>query len=327
MDDSVLQHESSSISPILYSKGKHRAYSPGYPRSPTAEANSSRRQHIYNSVSKPHDPAPSMYSSAPIAPTVYRSRKHRLQHVSETESDEETFRSHKRVRVHRDASHALATEVISISSDNGLSSDNTNVPVKRLRQAFSMIKRVPMDVLSISSDEDEEESSLDENKPSPSSEDSMSNFIVTDGDQSSSPPPSVREIRDNIRRAIIHIRKDDAASERSADEMNMLIAVITEPAYLVITMDTGGRKSLSWMVPSVMDESARSIVVCPFVALLDDQYATAAAAGLQCHKYCVSNIVPNNVQILFVQVEHCSSEAFLRYDYPYTTLMRLKPLV
>jgi hypothetical protein len=61
-----------------------------------------------------------------------------------------------------------------------------------------------------------------------------------------------------------------------------------------------------------MDEEARSIVVCPFVSSLDEQHRTTAASGLRCHNYCISKVIPDNVQILFMQVEDCSSDAFAR---------------
>ncbi|KAG2108232.1 uncharacterized protein F5147DRAFT_773815 [Suillus discolor] len=46
------------------------------------------------------------------------------------------------------------------------------------------------------------------------------------------------------------------------------------------------------------------------MALLDQQFMDTASTGLRCHNYCVSKVVPENVQILFVQVEHCSSQVF-----------------
>lgn len=334
---SVIQHEPSSISPIVYSKGKHKADLPDNPRPSTTGVDLTYTDH---SISQLHDSVPSISSSAPIAHTVYRSRKHRLQNVNETESDERTSRSHKRVRIRRDGGRkALPMEVISISSDDELSIVDNNEPLQQLPQAFTTTKRAPTNIMRISSGEDksslhENQSSLDASQSSldndyrrPSSEDSMSNFIVADGGQPSSPPPSVRDIRRNIRGAIIHITKDDNAREKGTNQMNMLIAVMTEHTDLVITMKTGGGKSMLWMVPSVMDQGARSIVVCPSVSLLCEQYTTAADTGLRCHNYCMSKMVPNNVQILFVRAEDCQSEAFSRYENSDITLKGLKPLM
>jgi superfamily II DNA helicase RecQ len=74
-------------------------------------------------------------------------------------------------------------------------------------------------------------------------------------------------------------------------------------------MKTGGGKSMLWMVPHQLEEDAKSIVVCPFVALLNEQYENTTASGLRCHKFSDHN-VPDDVQVLFMQVEHCASERF-----------------
>jgi hypothetical protein len=189
--------------------------------------------------------------------------------------------------------HQVSIDVASVSSADELSSVDSDIPLRRLKTRGSRTN-VPIEVTSVSSD------------------DSMSHFIVYDSSQPSSPPSAVRDIREEIRRAIRHIRNDDAAKEKSAAQMNVLIAVMTADTDLVITMKTGGGKSMSWMVPSVMDEEARSIVVCPFVSSLDEQHRTTAASGLRCHNYCISKVIPDNVQILFMQVEDCSSDAFAR---------------
>lgn len=180
-----------------------------------------------------------------------------------------------------------------IDSDNGASVSDSK-PLQSLLRTRPSRRKVPVDVSSVSSN------------------DSMSNFIVADKSQSSSPPSAIRDIREEIRCAIRHIRQDDTAREKTAAQMDMLIAVLTAPTDLVITMKTGGGKRMLWMVPSVMDDDYRSIVVCPFVALLNEQYESTAATGLRCHKYCTSKKVPDDVQILFVQVEHCSSHSFAR---------------
>jgi hypothetical protein len=341
------QDVSSSISPIAVSRGKQSAYGRSKLRpfsrkvvaSPESRgAHSAKSSSIspITDVTRKRTGMPlvrvvsqdwasiiSSSSSAPVAPVVYRTRKHKLEEVSETESDERPSRSLKRLR-------RLPIDVISISSDADPSDLNDSVPLKRRRTSRSAWRKVPIEVTRLSSDEDE--SSPDENVPlkrhqrtrtrqnmsvgvaSLASNDSISQFIVADGSQPSSPPTASRDIREEIRCAIRLIRKDDTAREKSDAQMSVLIAVMTAPTDLVVTMKTGGGKSMSWMVPSVMDDDSRSIVVCPFVALLDQQYKATAATGLRCHNYCLSKTVPENVQILFLQVEHCSSHSFARYE-------------
>jgi hypothetical protein len=81
-------------------------------------------------------------------------------------------------------------------------------------------------------------------------------------------------------------------------------------------MKIGGGKSMLWMVPSVMDKEVKSIMVCPFMVLLEEQYSKAVTAGLRCHNYTLSKSVLESVQILFLQVKHCSSQTFARYEPP-----------
>lgn len=254
--------------------------------------------------------------------TVSRTNKRAAHEKRSLEDVEEYSGRPKRAR-------KLSVEVTDTSSDEDLSGLDT-ISLKRLRGPRTMVTNAPIDCISLSSSD--EESSPDENMPMQhihrtqasvhqASTDvasllfgdcTTSKSSIADCGKPSLSPSAVHDIREDIRCAIRHIRKDDSAREKSAAQMNVLVAIMTACTDLVITMRTGGGKSMSWMVPSVMDEDARSIVVCPFVALLDQQYRTTAATGLRCHNYCVSKDIPENAQILFAQVEHCSSHAFSR---------------
>ncbi|KAG0695630.1 hypothetical protein DFH29DRAFT_1005302 [Suillus ampliporus] len=208
------------------------------------------------SITQPHSSVSSPSSSPSVVPMAYR-KHHRLQHISETDDDEEAPRK-----------------------------------LRRLRRPSTSAPDSQMETISISSDDD------------------LSSFIVPDSGLPSSPPPAVQEVRNSIQRAIRQIMKDPTAAEKSREQMNALVAIMTETHDLVITMKTGGGKSMLWMVPPVLDEAEKCIVVCPYVALLQEQYTKTAATGLHCHDYTASKEVPENVQVLFVQVENCSSQAF-----------------
>jgi superfamily II DNA helicase RecQ len=130
------------------------------------------------------------------------------------------------------------------------------------------------------------------------------------------PPPAVREIREDIRKVIRKIMNDPTMKEKSRAQMDTLIMVQTETRDIMIAIKMGRGKSKLWMVPSVMDEEVKSIVVCPFMALLEEQYSKAVTARLRCHNYSLSKSVLENIQILFLQVEHCSSQTFARYEQP-----------
>jgi hypothetical protein len=271
---SIDQPKSSSISTIADRKGKRKVYNAGQPQPSAAGVND-------DCIAQPRSSAASESSPGPVAPLIYRNRKHALEHVSETEAEEEeSSRSLKRLRRHQTSVQKVDMDVISLSSsDDGPSAQTTNT-----------------------------------NNIDLSSGDDLLDFIVPDSSRPSSPPLAVMEIRQQVRDAIRYLMQDPTATEKNQAQMDAIVAVLTETRDVMIIMKTGGGKSILWMVPSVLDDEAKSIVVCPFVALLEEQYAKAAAAGLRCHNYSHSKDVPGNVQILFVQVEHCSSEVFARYE-------------
>lgn len=190
-------------------------------------------------------------------------------------------------------------------------SDDNDEPrtLKRLRRPNTPGSKVNQDVISLLSTDDEDNSDSRSIDSFPDVEDDSGSFIIDDGDMPSSPPPAVQDIREQIRGAIRELRKEPSAMEKSRAQMDALIAVMTESSDLVITMKTGGGKSMLWMVPHQLEEDAKSIVVCPFVALLNEQYENTTSFGLRCHKFSDHN-VPDDVQVLFMQVEHCASERF-----------------
>jgi superfamily II DNA helicase RecQ len=121
--------------------------------------------------------------------------------------------------------------------------------------------------------------------------------------------------------------KNSYAKEKSAAQMKALLAVIYAKTDLLITMATGGGKSMLWLVPSYTSMATKSIVVCPFVSLLEEQYKKTIAFGIPCHNYTQSKAVPFNTQILFAQVENCASEEFARYVSLVLQTFLLLPIV
>lgn len=318
MDDLMFPSSSEiQVSPLADRKGKGRAYEPGQVPLKSKPYTSSTRERAddidkrqSSSISpfvdrkgkrKAHDQPPQLLldganddfpvqhqssaaSEASIGPVVtrqYRNRKHGLEPISQSEDeDQESSRS-----------------------------------LKRLRRHGTSVKPMDMDVISLSSSDHVSPSApaTSKNAMHLTSSDDLMDFIVDDSSRPSSPPPAVQDIRTRIRDAIRWIRKDSAAKEKSQAQMDALIAVVTETRDIMIAMKTGGGKSMLWMVPAVLNEDSKFMVVCPFVALLEEQYAKTSATGLRCHNYSLSKDVPENVQVLFVQVEHCSSERFARY--------------
>ena len=116
-------------------------------------------------------------------------------------------------------------------------------------------------------------------------------------------------LRENIRTVIQKLLKNPTASEKSKSQMEAILLVMRKQQDGLITMRTGGGKSMLWIVPPLLDPEARFIVVCPFTVLLNQQCELAQRHGLQAVRYGVEDI-PQDVQILFAQVEHVGCQKF-----------------
>jgi hypothetical protein len=302
-----------SISPIPDRKGKGRAYEPGQPVPSNSKVVPSRKRGRADSVYEP--------KSSSISPIVDRKRRMDANRTSQPQASASGIDDHPVVQPKSSMeSKSSAGPVVTRAHRKHIPADPHEMEdeekeqsrnLKRLRRhETSEDEKVDLDVISISSDEDGPSglfSSTDDFHLS-----SDDNFIVHDSSRPSSPPAAVQEMREQIREAIRYLRKDPTAKEMSHAQMDALVTVMTEPRDLMVTMKTGGGKSMLWMVPSALDDDIKSFVVCPFVALLEEQYAKAISTGLRCHNYSHSKDVPDNVQLLFVQVEHCSTERFAR---------------
>ena len=118
-------------------------------------------------------------------------------------------------------------------------------------------------------------------------------------------------LRGNIRSAIQKLLKSPTANEKSKSQMEAILLIMRKRQDGLITMRTGGGKSMLWLIPPLLDPEARFIVVCPFTVLLNQQCELAQRHGLQAIKYGVGDI-PQDVQILFVQVEHVGCQKFCK---------------
>ena len=115
-------------------------------------------------------------------------------------------------------------------------------------------------------------------------------------------------LRENIRNAIQKLLQNPTACEKSKSQMEAILLIMRKRQDALITMQTGGGRGMLWLKPPLLDPGARFIVVCPFTVLLDQQCELAQRHGLRAIQYGVGD-VPRDVQILFVQVEHCKEPA------------------
>lgn len=117
-------------------------------------------------------------------------------------------------------------------------------------------------------------------------------------------------VRGNVRGAIQTLVGNVGAREKNEAQMLGILMVMRSEEDAMVTMRTGGGKSMLWLVPALLDPKAKFIVVCPFTVLLDEQCEKALKAGIKAINYSQSRMVAADVQILFVQVEHVGSVSF-----------------
>ena len=119
------------------------------------------------------------------------------------------------------------------------------------------------------------------------------------------------DLQENIRHTLRELLNDPHAREKSRAQMLAIMAVMRREQDTVITIRTGGGKSMLWMIPPLLDESIHLIVVSPYSVLLDEQCQKATDAGLRAASFKLSKRPPKDTQILFVQVEHVSRKSAL----------------
>ncbi|KIK73276.1 hypothetical protein PAXRUDRAFT_21036 [Paxillus rubicundulus Ve08.2h10] len=141
--------------------------------------------------------------------------------------------------------------------------------------------------------------------------DSMDDFIVPDA-----PCDLGRQLQQcqpaGHAEAMGRISGTPHGKEKSAEQMDAIVAICRQRGDMLVVMRTGGGKSMLWEIPPLIGFEGISIVVCPFKILLDEQYERCDAAGVRSHNYSISKVVPENVQNIFVQVEHVGSDAFVQ---------------
>ena len=64
-----------------------------------------------------------------------------------------------------------------------------------------------------------------------------------------------------------------------------LQAIMQQKSPVVCIMGTGAGKSILFMLPAIMQDTGTSIVVVPFVALMEDLVTRAVAMGVDCIRF------------------------------------------
>ena len=91
-----------------------------------------------------------------------------------------------------------------------------------------------------------------------------------------------------------------------------LQAIIARQSRLVVVMQTGGGKSLLYMLPASCSRDSMTVVVVPLVSLLADQVRRCKQAGLRVAQWGESKAV-RLAQVVLVTPESAVTKAFGRF--------------
>ncbi|KAH6874264.1 P-loop containing nucleoside triphosphate hydrolase protein, partial [Thelonectria olida] len=106
-------------------------------------------------------------------------------------------------------------------------------------------------------------------------------------------------------------------SDKQAESMRSIMSLKTGQTAINV-LPTGAGKSILFMLPAVMRETGTSIVVVPFVALMEDLVTRATAMGVDCIRFRSSlnagrEGVPRAARLVVVSADIVSSAEFSSY--------------
>jgi hypothetical protein len=130
---------------------------------------------------------------------------------------------------------------------------------------------------------------------------------------SSSAASDWEDLQAQVRRGLQLVFGDRKAKEKSHEQLEYLVSCLRGNEDAVVIMATGGGKSAGWHVVAKLQPDVVSIVILPYVLLLQDQLQIADRLGIVAAQYKVTGpILPDGVQIVFVQPETVASKGFKR---------------
>jgi hypothetical protein len=132
--------------------------------------------------------------------------------------------------------------------------------------------------------------------------------LVPSTPESSFIPESTIEARarDGIRQVI----GDENAREKSAEQLEALVACLERKEDLNVVLGTGGGKSLLWQATAKLCPEDASIIVVPYKQLLAEHLAKSLSLGIVAFEYKSGCIIPDRFQNVFIQPEAMKGPGF-----------------
>jgi len=98
--------------------------------------------------------------------------------------------------------------------------------------------------------------------------------------------------------------KDDKATFKSIEQAEASKVVLRRKEHLLAILPTGGGKSLLWQLPIFLEKDVTSVVILPYVVLVEQVEAQCIKLGLSYQVWENDGIDDRIPQVLIVAVEH-----------------------
>jgi hypothetical protein len=134
----------------------------------------------------------------------------------------------------------------------------------------------------------------------------------------STPTSSWQPLATEARQGLRLLFRDPAVAEKSAEQLEYVMACIESRSDLQVVLPTGGGKSAGWQVLAMLDRQRVSVIITPYTLLLEDQLRSAREKGIVAEHFSGANSRPRaDVQLIFVQPETVAQgDAFKKWVLP-----------
>jgi RecQ family ATP-dependent DNA helicase len=106
--------------------------------------------------------------------------------------------------------------------------------------------------------------------------------------------------------ALRELYDDPEARFKSVEQAEAVQLALQGEKDMLVILPTGGGKSLVFQLPASIEKGQMTVVIIPFVALIEEMEERCTNLGISCHIWRKSDAIsgPPSTQILLVAVEH-----------------------
>jgi len=118
----------------------------------------------------------------------------------------------------------------------------------------------------------------------------------------------------NALQTMRNVLEDPKAYWRLNEQRDTVLEALTMTHNLVSVMKTGAGKSMTWIIPALMQLNIRTVVVVPYHRLLDQQLTNAMKMGCKAMRWTTKSGLIGDHNLIFVALETAAAAGFKRYE-------------